>query len=60
VNAWLNGYLVLLANDSGNMSTKVSGDKIEDIGGSYTVIVGGQYRLNAGTVFIRGGSIFLN
>ena len=50
----------LFADVTGNMTTKVSGDKIEDIGGSYTVIVGGQYRLEAGTVVIRGGSIFLN
>ena len=50
----------LISDIRGNMITKVTGDKIEQIDGSYTLTVGGQYFLRAGTVFIRGGSIFLN
>lgn len=53
-----NGNLISVIN--GNMITRVEGDKIEQIKGSYRLTVGGQYFLRAGTVFIRGGSIFLN
>lgn len=53
-----NGNMISQIN--GNMINSVSGDKTEIIKGNYTLTVDGQYFMNAGTVFIRGGSIFLN
>lgn len=44
----------------GNLAFQVNGNMTEKVVGDYNVEVGGTYRLRAGTVFIRGGSIFLN